>query len=76
MIDNYAGEDICGSFEADMLKAKEEDLRALRMRRTMLRISAVIQLLGLSLIAWFDWRLAIGVFILMWGENIARKNRL
>lgn len=35
-----------------------------------LLFAIALMLVGLVLMAWVDWRIALGAFLLMWGNNI------
>lgn len=35
--------------------------------------SGVIGVAGFGLLAWFDWRLGLGSFLVLWSENIRTR---
>lgn len=39
----------------------------------MLAFSLFLWVVGLGILAWVDWRIAVGVFVVLWANNILRK---
>lgn len=33
----------------------------------------LIGVLGVAILCLVDWRIAVGVFLLMWGDNVSRR---
>ena len=44
------------------------------MKRTIIYqvLALVLGLAGLGLMIWIDWRIALGVFLFIWSENMRR----
>lgn len=75
MKSNYQSFECQLAFKEEM-KAVEAKLRLdASVRRCMKVAAAIIGTAGIGVVAWVDWRLALGLFLFSWGENIFKKNR-
>lgn len=77
MIDNYQGQENSGLADAmeKWKEEKEEARRTIKIRLWVSLFAIAIGTAGLACIAWFDWRISLGMFLVSWSENIARKNK-
>lgn len=43
------------------------------MNLKLLIFSAIISIVGFGLLAYVDWKIFLGVFLVLWGNNITEK---
>lgn len=56
-----------------LAKIKEQKEKSKSRYQTIIAgCGFVFSLVGWSIVAYVDWRLAIGLFFVLWGENINR----
>ena len=46
-------------------RMKNEEMESRLWKRTL-----VLEIIGLSIIAWADWRIALGAFFVIWAGNL------
>ncbi len=45
------------------------------MRKALICASVLMALAGMATLCLVDWRIAVGVYLMVWGDNISRKVR-
>lgn len=55
-----------------VLEPTTEEENAVKQAIKLVIMEAVTGLSGLGFIAWYDWRLAVGSFLVLWSVNIHR----
>lgn len=68
MIDNYSGQEDTGLTEA-LEKSHAEKERILKVRSQRLFWTVIIGMSGIALLGWFDWRVGVGVFLLLVADS-------
>jgi len=43
------------------------------MRKALMCASALLALAGMATLCVVDWRIFVGVYLMLWSDNIARK---
>lgn len=75
MIDNFAGKDIHEAFEEERREMEEAVKKRASVRAYMMLASAMLGASGFAAVVWFDWRLALGLFLITWSEKISKDYR-